>query len=151
MSTATKSIASVLNSLIETCKDGQEGFRSAAENVKSSDFKALFGELSMQRQQFAAELQRLVRDLGEEAEKGGDLGGALHRGWMDLKAAITGGDEHAMLAECERGEDVAVAGYRDALDHDELPPNVLGVIRQQSVAVQGAHDRVRNLRDRFQS
>lgn len=89
MSTTTKSIASVLNSLIETCKDGQEGFRSAAESVKSADFKEFFSELSMQRQQFADELQRLVLGLGEEVETSGSFGGTLRRGWMDLKAAIT--------------------------------------------------------------
>ena len=75
MSTTTKSIASILNPLIETCKDGQEGFRSAAENVKSADFKSLFAELSMQRQQFAGELQRLVLNLGEEAETSNSFGG----------------------------------------------------------------------------
>ena len=109
MSKTTKSIASVLNSLIETCKDGQEGFRTAAENVKSTDFKELFSELSIQREQFAGELQRLVLGLGEEVETSGSFGGTLRRGWMDLKAAITGGDEHAILVECERGEDAAVA------------------------------------------
>jgi uncharacterized protein (TIGR02284 family) len=151
MSTTTRSIASVLNSLIETCKDGQEGFRSAAENVKSADFKSLFSELSMQRQQFAGELQRLVLSLGEKAETSGSLGGALRRGWMDLKAAITSGDEHAILVECERAEDAAVAEYREALDHDDLPDNVRSIIRQQFMGVQAAHDRVRDLRDRFQS
>ena len=152
MSTTTKSIASVLNSLIETCKDGQEGFRTAAENVKSTDFKELFSELSIQREQFAGELQRLVLGLGEEVETSGSFGGTLRRGWMDLKAAITGGDEHAILVECERGEDAAaVAEYRDALEHDELPSNVRHVIQQQYMSVQAAHDRVRDLRDRFQS
>jgi uncharacterized protein (TIGR02284 family) len=151
MSTTTKSIASVLNSLIETCKDGQEGFRSAAENVKSTDFKELFSELSIQREQFAGELQHLVLGLGEEVETSGSFGGTLRRGWMDLKAAITGGDEHAILVECERGEDAAVAEYRDALEHDELPSNVRHVIQQQYMSVQAAHDRVRDLRDRFQS
>jgi uncharacterized protein (TIGR02284 family) len=85
MSTTTKSIASVLNSLIETCEDGLEGFRSAAEDVKSADFR----ELSMQRQQFATELQTLVLGHGEEAQTSGSFGGALRRGWMDLKAAIS--------------------------------------------------------------
>jgi uncharacterized protein (TIGR02284 family) len=150
MSTTTRSIASVLNSLIETCKDGQEGFRAAAENVKSADFKSLFSELSMQRQQFTAELQTLVRSLAEDTEKTGSIAGALHRGWIDLKAALTSGDEHAILSECERGEDSAVAEYRDALEHDDLPANVRSVIRQQYMGVQAAHDRVRDLRDRFQ-
>ena len=123
MSTTTKSIASVLNSLIETCEDGQEGFRSAAEDVKSADLKELFSELSQQRQQFATELQTLVLGFGEEAQTSGSFGGVLRRGWMDLKAAITSGDEHTILVECERGEDAAVAAYRDALEHEELPSN----------------------------
>jgi uncharacterized protein (TIGR02284 family) len=151
MSTTTKSIASVLNSLIEACKDGQEGFRSAAENVTSIDFKELFSELSVQRQQFADELQHLALGLGEEVETNGSFGGVLRRGWMDLKAAITGGDEHAILVECERGEDAAVAEYLGALDRDDLPSNVHHVIQQQYMSVQAAHDRVRDLRDRFQS
>ena len=77
MTTTTHDIASVLNSLIETCKDGQEGFRSAAENVKNADMAALFRSYSSQRQQFAAELQTLVRGLGEGMEKSGSVAGAL--------------------------------------------------------------------------
>lgn len=150
MSTTTTSIASILNSLIETCKDGQEGFRAAAEAVKNADFKSLFGELSIQRQQFVTELQALVRVLGEDVEKTGSIAGALHRGWIDLKSALTSGDEHSVLAECERGEDSAVAEYREALEHDDLPQSVRAIIRQQYMGVQAAHDRVRDLRDRFQ-
>lgn len=149
MSTTTSSIASVLNDLIETCKDGQYGFQSAAETVKNADFKTLFSELSIQRQTFVGELQRLVASLAEETEKSGSLVGTLHRGWIDIKAALSSGDEHAVLAECERGEDSAVSAYRDALEHDELPASIREVIQQQSVAVQAAHDRVRDLRDRY--
>jgi uncharacterized protein (TIGR02284 family) len=148
MSTTTSTIASVLNSLIETCKDGQEGFRNAAENVKNTDYKSLFAELSAQRQQFVSQLQNLVSGLGEDSEKSGSVAGALHRGWIDLKSALTSGDEHAILAECERGEDSAVAEYREALDRDDLPQNVRNVVQQQSMGVKAAHDRVRDLRDR---
>jgi uncharacterized protein (TIGR02284 family) len=133
--------------LIETLKDGQEGFRNAAENVKTPDFKALFLEFSAQRQQYVSELQALVRNLGEDTEKTGSVAAALHRGWIDLKAALTSGDEHAILAECERGEDSAVAEYREALERDDLTENVRGVIQRQSEGVKAAHDRVRDLRD----
>jgi uncharacterized protein (TIGR02284 family) len=150
MSTTTSSIGSVLNSLIETCKDGQEGFRDAAEKVQAADFKALFSELSIQRQQFATELHRLVLAVGEDAEKSGTVAGALRRGWMDLKAALTSGDVHAILAECERGEDSAMSRYREAIEHDEMPASVRHVIQHQAMAVQASHDRVRDLRDRFQ-
>jgi uncharacterized protein (TIGR02284 family) len=150
MSTATKSIASVLNTLIETCKDGQEGFRSAFQDVKNVDLKSLFSELSMQRQQFAGELQTLVRDLGEEMETEGSFGAAFRRGWMDLKAALTDGNEHGILVECERGEDSAVAEYREALDHGDLPLDIRNVIQQQYIVVHASHDRIRDLRDRFE-
>jgi len=148
MSTQTASIASILNDLIETCKDGQLGFQSAAESVKDLDYKSLFTELSAQRQLFASELQSLVASLGEEAEKTGSLSGTLHRGWLDIEAALGSGDEHTVLAECERGEDSAVAHYREALGHSELPLGVREVIARQYSGVQAAHDRVRDLRDR---
>jgi len=147
MSTTTTSIASTLNALIETCKDGQNGFHHASENVKAADFKALFAELSMQRQQYASELQALVVTLGEDSEKSGSIAGALHRGWIDLKSALTSGDDHAILAECERGEDSAVAEYREALDRSDLPAAVQAVVRRQADGVQASHDRVRALRD----
>jgi len=146
MSTTTTNIASILNELIETCRDGQAGFRSAAENVKSADYKSLFAELSAQRQGFITELQGLARSFGQP-ETSGSVAGSLHRGWIDLKAALTSGDEHAVLAECERGEDSAVAEYRSALEHDELPSNIRRVIEDQAAQVQAAHDRVRDLRD----
>lgn len=149
MSTTTGSIASVLNSLIETCKDGQEGFRSAAEDVENPALKSLFSELSMQREQFASELQVLVRGFGEEYEKSGSVAGAMHRGWIDLKSALSSGDDHSVLVECERGEDSAVAEYQDALEHDELPENIQHAIQRQYIEVQAAHDRVRDLRDRL--
>jgi len=149
MAITTKTIANVLNSLIETCKDGQEGFRSAAEDVKNTALKSLFNELSIERGRFMTELQRLVGILGEEAESGGSVAGSLHRGWIDLKSVLSTGDEHAILSECERGEDSAVAEYRDALDHEEIPQSVRDVIRRQYLAVQEAHDRIRDLRDAY--
>jgi uncharacterized protein (TIGR02284 family) len=82
MSTMGKSlVASILNSLIEVCEDGHEGFRSAADNVDAADFKTLFNEFAVQRQQFAEELSYLVENLGEKAESGGTFGGAFRRGW----------------------------------------------------------------------
>src|SRR5437868_105208 len=100
-------IVSTLNGLIETCKDGQEGFKSAAEGVERSDLKSLFFEFSQQRAHFAGELQSMVQTLGENPENSGSLAGSLHRGWIDIKSAVTGKDEKAILNECERGEDSA--------------------------------------------
>jgi uncharacterized protein (TIGR02284 family) len=136
---------SVLNNLIETCKDGHEGFKTAAEGVQRSELKTLFYEYSQQRATFAGELQNEVRRLGGDPEKTGSTAAALHRGWIDIKSAVTGRDDSAILAECERGEDAAVAAYKEALAGANLTGDVRPLVERQYAAVQEAHDRVRSL------
>ena len=112
----------ILDNLIETLKDGQEGFKQAAESVKNLQLKSLFHEYSRQRAQFVVELRSKAQSPDErESEMSGSAAGALHRGWINLKSALSRGDEHAILAECERGEDSAVEEYKKALD-DGLSP-----------------------------
>jgi uncharacterized protein (TIGR02284 family) len=141
-------VVSTLNGLIETCKDGQEGFRQAAEGVKRSDLKSLFFEFSQQRAHFAGELQSIVQKLGGKPETSGTTAGALHRGWIDLKSAITGEDEKAILNECERGEDSAKKAYKKALE-EPLPSYIIEVVRNQNESIIEAHNRVKMLRDSF--
>lgn len=142
-----KEIISTVNSLIETLKDGQEGFRQASDAVQDSDLKSLFNEYSLQRSKFAGELQDQVRQLGEsEPESGSSVAGSMHRAWINLKAAITTHNDHAILAECERGEDSAVAEYEKATTAD-LPAPLRETVSRQADQVKVAHDRVRNLRD----
>ncbi|MDQ6809988.1 MAG: PA2169 family four-helix-bundle protein [Verrucomicrobiota bacterium] len=143
----TSGMISTINGLIETLKDGQEGFRQAAEAVKDSELKSLFNELSLQRSRFAGELQSEVIGLGEsKPEDSSSTAGALHRTWINLKAAITSRDDHAILAECERGEDSAVAAYKKAME-EEISSPIRDVISRQYTDVKAAHDRVRDLRD----
>jgi len=139
-------VISTLNGLIETCKDGQNGFKEAAEGVERSDLKSLFYEFSQQRSQFAGELQSLVQSLGGDPENTGSMAAALHRGWINIKSVVTGKDEGAILNECERGEDSAKAAYKSALE-ESLPANVTETIQTQYVSVQSAHDRIKALRD----
>ena len=138
---------STLNNLIETCKDGEQGFRTAAEALKDSQVKAKFQEYSRQRGDMARELQAEVRKLGGDPEKSGSMSASLHRGWIDIKSAITGKDDHAILAEAERGEDVAKDQYEKALKGG-LTGSALTIVQSQAAKVRQAHDDVRNLRDR---
>jgi uncharacterized protein (TIGR02284 family) len=144
--TTTTSIASVLNDLIETCKDGQQGFQHAAENVKNARLQQLFQRLASQRGLFATQLHNLVRSLGEKEETTSSVAGVIHRGWIDLRSAVSSNDEKAILAECERGEDSAVAEYRSALEAD-LPLDIRSLVVGQSAAVNSSHDEIKALRD----
>lgn len=141
-------VISTLNNVIETLKDGQEGFRLAAGKVQSGDLRALFNAYSMQRSKFAGELQSLLHSLGEsEPEDSGSTAGALHRGWINLKDVLSRDDDHAILAECERGEDSAKESYEKVLKLEGLPVNVQETLSDQFAEVQAAHDKVRDLRD----
>jgi uncharacterized protein (TIGR02284 family) len=143
---STKDVASTLNELIETCIDGAKGFEAAANAIDDVSLKNELMRFSQQRNDFAMELQRLVRGAGLEPTESGSVAGALHRGWIHLKDALSTRDRYAILAECERGEDSAVAEYRKATDNG-LPGDIEPIVLEQSAAVQATHDRVKALRD----
>src|SRR4051794_35979587 len=90
MANSTNEFISTMNDLIETCKDGEQGFRDAADAVTRTDLRSLFNEYARQRSQFASELQVQVSRIGGDPEKSGSVSGSLHRGWINLKSAITG-------------------------------------------------------------
>ena len=142
----TSNTVDILNDLIQICKDGQAGFRDASENVRDAQLTTLFGQYSLQRSKFAGELQQHVTRLGEDAEQHSSVASAMHRGWIDLKSAFTKGSDHAVLAECERGEDHAVAAYKDALEQ-ELPADIRSDVEEQYASVQAAHNEIRDRRD----
>ena len=148
MQEAKDRLVSTLNHLIETCRDGEHGFRTAAESLDAAPVRAAFTRFAEERRGFAEALQAEVRRLGAQPETEGSTAGALHRGWMNLKSAVTGRDEHAIFAAAETGEDSAKKAYEDALAQAGLPADVRGLIERQSAAVREAHDYVRSLRDR---
>jgi uncharacterized protein (TIGR02284 family) len=133
-----------LNDLIETCRDGENGFQTAADHVKDAELKKFFCQLSEQRAQFASELQSEVRQLGGTPSQSGSVSAAFHRGWMNIKSIVTGGSDDAIIAECERGEDAAIQNYQRILKQN-LPPNVLPVAKHQFSEIKKTHDHIRDL------
>jgi uncharacterized protein (TIGR02284 family) len=136
-----------LNDLIETCRDGQEGFKEAADNAKSPDLKSFFNQISLERAQMVGELQQEVRTLGGDPENSSSTAGALHRAWMNIKGTLTGRDDQSILNECERGEDSAVRAYEEALKEQNLPAVLRTLIERQFASVKQVHDRVKRMRD----
>jgi uncharacterized protein (TIGR02284 family) len=143
-------IISTLNDLIETCKDGEEGFKTCVEDAsdRHPQLKTMFADRQRSCAIAASELQELVRTEGGEPRIGSSVGSALHRSWLNIKTAITGKDDEAVLNECERGEDSAVHSYAKALEKD-LPINIRMVVERQYQGVLQNHDRIKNLRDQI--
>lgn len=135
-----------LNDLIETCKDGEHGFRDAAQNAVSPDLQQTFRKRAEECREGAVELQALVVQLGGKAEDSGTVAGAAHRGWMAVKGTLAGYTDLAILEECERGEDVAMKNYREALDAG-LPTECQAIVERQYEGVKRNHAQVRALRD----
>src|SRR5579884_3458735 len=112
------STANVLNDLLETARDGEAGFRHAAEHAKDPQLRSLFERYAQQRASYVQELQSAIQGFGDQPAQSGHVAAALHRGWMAIKDAVTRGDDKAIVDEAESGEDVAMAAYRKALSSD---------------------------------
>jgi len=138
----------LLNELIETSKDGEDGFRACAEAVQTPELKRVLIEYAGDCSRAAGELQSTVQALGGKPEAGGSIAGAAHRGWLHLKSGTTGRDEAAILEECERGEDYAKARYGKALQA-ELPEDIRTLLQRQYHGVLKHHNQIRDLRDRY--
>jgi len=138
----------VLNHLIEICREGQEGFRTAAEAIEDdTELKMLLSSFSLQRAKFAGELESLAIGMGEhDPEREAGAPSMLHRGWIHLRSLIGGKSLYAILSECERGERVAKEAYQKAM-HNDLPEPVREAIINQRQEVIAAHNTIRTLRD----
>jgi uncharacterized protein (TIGR02284 family) len=131
-----------LQHLIAICMDGERGFRAAADAVSTPKLKALFDDLAEERGRFAAALLPHLRRLGGNTDGDGTNAGALHRGWINLRAHVPGHHDHSIVTETARGEQAALDAYDEAL-HGMLPPTVTQLVEAQQDAMHNAVDRIR--------
>jgi uncharacterized protein (TIGR02284 family) len=137
-------VVSTLNQLIQTCKDGESGFQAAAAGVDDPNLRHLFESYSQQRGEFAAELQDEVQRLAQDPATQGHAAAALHRGWMEIKAVVSGREEGAIISECERGEDLAVKAYEQALG-SILRADLKAMVERQFLKLKETHEQIRSL------
>ena len=126
--------------------DSADGFKGAAEDIKTEAIASLFRDLATERQQLATELQTFVQINGEEAVDSGSAMAAVHRTWLSVRGMVNGGAPHPILCEAEKGEDYIKAAYEDVLKNT-AGSALNDVLTQQYAKVKAGHDRVRDLRD----
>ncbi|NVO84605.1 PA2169 family four-helix-bundle protein [Hymenobacter terrestris] len=143
----SKVLQAGLNELIETLKDGQKGYAEAMTDVEGADLKDLFKKYAAQRSSYITELEDQMFKLDLKPDEESSITSAVHRAFINLKGLITGKDRHAILAECERGEDYAKAAYEKAVKMQDIPAALKTVIDKQASGIKQAHDEIRNLRD----
>lgn len=139
-------VESTLKDLIETLRDGHQGFTELGHHLQGEAAKRFFLEETQVRSQYAGELENELHRMGvRDVKVGTSASSKAHRFWGELKAKMGGGD-HTLLATAEQGEDVAKKAYADALK-EELPAPVRELLTKQQQHVNAAHDKVRALRD----
>lgn len=141
-----KDTLSGVKSIIEINIDSSKGFQTAAENIENADIAGYFRQCSTRRAQFADQLSRVVDVNGVDSPDSGSAKGTIHRWWMDLRGTIQNGNEHAVLAEAERGEDSIKGKYEEVLKKTAGSP-LNAVLTDQYAAVKEAHDTIRDMRD----
>jgi uncharacterized protein (TIGR02284 family) len=136
----------LLNSLIETTLDSANGYRHAAENVHDPELRSKFEQRAGRRAQITSELQNEVRSFGGDPKMDQSTLGALHNKFVDLKSAVTGGSDKAVVDEVERGEDFIKAKFEQATREDGLPEAARDLVQRALGSIQADHDDISQLK-----
>lgn len=139
-----------LKDLMQTCQDGEYGFRSSADSAQADDLRALLKRRAEACKAQAAELAAHVIRLGGEPDSGTTASSALHRSWVAVQSVLPSYTDLALLQECERVEDEALERYADALNKP-LEAAAKEVIDSQRLSTQRSHDEIRAMRDHLQA
>ena len=137
---------STLNTLIATTIDSITGYEDSAQNIDNERFREIFRQRANERQQVVESLRSEVRRLGGNPEDEGSFLGKAHQRFEDLKAAVTGRDEKAIINEVERGEDYLKDKFETALDGDTLSGDSRAVVERCYQSVRSGHDQMSQLK-----
>jgi uncharacterized protein (TIGR02284 family) len=135
---------SLLNHLIEMCRDEARTLRFAAAHVEDPAVHATFEQLAADRVQFADDLLRHAQRLGGADAHDGTTRGALHQQWLAFRHALVGSSEQTMIAEAANVERQTLVSFEHALA-DLLPPTARDLVEQQCAQLRQGHQRVRSL------
>jgi len=134
-----------LNELVETCKDGEFGYHTAAENARNTQLESVFSDYSKQRARFARALQTEVGRLGGKPVDSGTPTGTLFRGWINLRSTLSSGDGGAIVAACESGEEVALGAFERVMDMD-ITGKTKSLVERQGQQIKEAHAHILRLK-----
>jgi len=140
-----------LNGLIATTLDSVDGYEAAAKDTHDSRFTDRFTSRAVERRRVVADLQAEVSRQGGNPEDDGTVLAGAHRVFLDLKAAVTGKDDKAIVNEVERGEDHIKAKFEAAMQDGDLSSETQSIINTAWNSVRNGHDEMRDLKHSMES
>ena len=135
-----------LETLATTLIDSINGYEDAASNSENQRFQQIFRERSSERRQVLEDLRSEIRRLGGDPPDDGSVAGKTHQRWLDLKAAITGRDEQAIVNSVEAGEDYLKEKFETALSSGDLTGDSRQVVERVYQSVRSGHDQMSQLK-----
>jgi uncharacterized protein (TIGR02284 family) len=147
----SQEVVEVLNDLVLINNDRVTGYQRAIKELKTedNDLKSLFDQMIVESQQIKSDLAHEIQVLHGNVEQGTTQSGKIYRAWMDVKAVFTGESRHAVLANCEAGEDAAQKAYKKALETERLPAFLRELLVRQQETLKDSHDEIRDLRNQY--
>jgi len=152
---SNKSIIETLNDLVQINNDRIKGFENAIKELSEkndelydrTDLVNVFNNKILESRQLKSTLVQEIQVLGGEAETDSTVSGAIHRTWLEVKAAFTGHSEKSILEECEFGEDAIKKAYQTAIDDEDTPAYIRDILNDQKMIIDQSHDEIKALRD----
>ena len=138
--------SATLNTLIATLLDSVDGYTKSAQDVTDRDLADRFNARARERQSAVSGLQAAVARLGGNPEDDGSLLAGAHRAFLNLKEAVTGTDDQAIINEIERGEDYLKGKFEAALKNVDLAPEARSAVDQAWTSVKAGHDEMSGLK-----
>ncbi len=135
-----------LNTLIGTLIDSVNGYQKAAADTDNSRYAEMFNARAQERQQAVTKLQACVARLGGNPEDDGTTAGAIHRGWINLKEAVVGNDDEAIVNSVESGEDYLKGKFETVMNNKDLPPEARSAVEEAWQSVKAGHDQMSQLK-----
>ncbi|HZJ35528.1 MAG TPA: PA2169 family four-helix-bundle protein [Gillisia sp.] len=146
-----KEHAEALQMLLQKNYDAEKGFKKAIIKTESDNLKEFLKRQAAKHNRFATELDKEIRSLNEHPKEEGSFTGKLSRAWMDIKVAVSGDHDEAILKECVRGEKNSAEEYKEALDENKFPPHLEQVLKKQLSDINTMIAEVKSMEDLTES
>lgn len=127
-----------LNHLTAILNDSSEGFLTAANYARNKDLENFFERLSYQRKDFARDIKKIMKSMGEYTSSADGFLSLLHRTWKDMSYQLKSRDKDAVKTCCVIGEKFTSNYYESILGEEDIPEPIKNLLQLQLESIQNS-------------